>query len=574
MHLSHLFFKTSKSASLEAQVISQQLLERAGYIRKISKGIYAYTPLMWRVLRKLMQVMREELFREGAQEAHLPHMHPKALWDQTGRWEDFTSAALLYTLKDREDNEFCLGPTHEEVMTLFITDWLTSYKQLPVNLFQMTHKFRDEIRPRFGLMRCKEFLMKDGYSYCASEEQMEEQYQAMRRAYTKIFDRLGLRFVIVRADGGKIGKGKSEEFQVLASIGEDTILFCDGYACNTEAANALISSFNYETTLHPLEKIATPHVSSIDDLSKHLKLAKQLLLKTIIFKLLYTDREEFIAISIRSDREINPVKVANYFAAQEVLMATDAEIIAQTGARPGFAGPINLRIRHMADTSAEKMTNFVAAGNEADFHFKNVNWGRDCPTPQFVDFLLAQEGDECPEQKGQYYKAAKGIEVGHIFNLGTKYSEAMGARFQDQAGQQYPFHMGCYGIGIGRVAAACVEQLNDEKGIVWPQEIAPHQVVICPATLKNAEVVAAAEALYQQFIAWGFDPLFDDRQERLGFKLKDADLLGIPYKIIIGENTLQEHILEVESRQGEKQWIVQTELELWAQKHLLKLSAI
>lgn len=568
MRVSKLFFKTFKEAPAETDVISHQLLERAGYIKKLGRGLYTYTPLMWRVLKKLIQIIREELDRAGGQEVLMPQLQPKELWDQTGRWDDFTSAHLLYTLKDREDHPFCLGPTHEEAVTSLVNNWLTSYKQLPVNLYQIANKFRDEIRPRFGLMRAKEFIMKDAYAFCQDEKMMEEQYIAMRNAYKRIFERLNLNFAIVRADGGKIGKGKSEEFQVLASIGEDTILTCEEFAYNVETAAAIPQEFAYEAEQKPLQKLATPNVTTVEELCRFTGLSPMQMVKTLIFKLTYHDREEFVAVGIRGDRDVNTVKVANYFGPIESELASDAEIKRITGVRPGFAGPITMPIKFVADLICKGMTNFLCGSNEEDVHALNVNWGRDCKEPIFTDFLLAIEGDRCPDSPSGTYKSARGIEVGHIFNLGTKYSESMKVSFQNEQGKPMPFWMGCYGIGVGRVAQACVEQRNDEKGIIWPKALAPYQMLITFANAKEEGIFKATEEIYLSLTRDGYEVLFDDRNERLGFKLKDSDLMGIPYKCIVGSKFLETKELEIEPRVGEKFTLPLSSLSSFAKEHL------
>lgn len=566
MKLSKLFHQTFKEAPVEADAISHQLLERSGYIRKIGKGLFIYTPLMWRVLQKLMHIVREELNAAGAQEIFMPQIHPATLWQKTGRFEDFKTAGLLYTLKDREDHEFCLGPTHEEIVTTLVANWLTSYKQLPMNLYQIGNKFRDEIRPRFGLIRAKEFLMKDGYSFCDSPETMDEQYELMRHAYTRIFERLDLDFVVVRADGGKIGKGKSEEFQVRANIGEDVVMVCQDYASNVEATVSIPPYYAYDSVLKPLTELATPKITTIEELIAFTGIPAYQMVKTVIYKLIFSDKEEFVAVGIRGDRQINEVKVANKFGCIELMLASEEEIISLTHCPKGFAGPINLQIPYFADLTCKPMTNFLCGGNVKDLHYIHVNWQRDCKTPEFFDFLRAEEGDGCPFVENGTYHAQKGIEVGHIFNLGTRYSEALGALFQDQDGVTRPIWMGTYGIGIGRVAAACIEQKHDARGIIWPISIAPYQILVTAAVTKNEQQLQIAEQIYQELIQSGFEVLIDDRDERLGFKLKDSDLLGIPYKLIVGKAFEQEGKIEIESRLGEKTLLERNEIVDWAKE--------
>ncbi|MFC2049130.1 proline--tRNA ligase [Chlamydiota bacterium] len=569
MKTSKLFFRTFKEAPHEADVISHKLLERGGYLRKLGKGIYTYTPLMLRVIKKLSEIIRDELDKAGAQELSMPFLHPAALWKQTGRWEDFTSANLLYTLEDREGHPYCLAPTHEEVIVSVVTNWATSYKDFPFNLYQIATKFRDEIRPRFGLIRCKEFLMKDGYSFSKNPEGMEEQYGLMRQAYSNIFKRLGLDFVIVEAHGGKIGSGKSEEFQVRAEIGEDFVMVCGDYAANVEATKAIPPVYPYSQTLQEKKRVPTPGTQTIDELATYLKVDPQLILKTIVYKLIFADKESFVAIGIRGDRQINDVKVATALGALEISLASAEEVQKLTGARIGFIGPEGCPLPFYADNTAQLMTNFVAAVNQDDIHDINVNWNRDLPLPPFNDFLLAEAGDSCPHIPGGTYTTQKGIEVGHIFNLGTKYTEKLGALYQDEHGQSHPIWMGSYGIGVGRTAAACIEQKHDEKGIIWPMAIAPFRILITAVSNQDAALVETSEKIYAELNKAGFEPLLDDRDLRLGFKLKDSDLIGIPYKLIVGKAFTAEGKVEIESRLGVKELVPVSDVLPWAQKHLV-----
>lgn len=568
MRTTHLFFRTSKEAPSDADITSHQLLERGGYIKKLGKGIFSYTPLMVRVLEKITAIMREELNKAGCQEISLPLLHPAELWKKTGRWEDFTSEKLLYTIEDREGHPFCLAPTHEEVVVSLVTNWATSYKQFPFNLYQIGTKFRDEIRPRFGLMRCKEFLMKDGYSFSRTPEEMDRQYLNMREAYSAIFRRLGLRFVIVEAHGGKIGKGKSEEFQVVADIGEDAILVCGDYAANIEATKSIPPPFPYKKDLVPMERVKTPGTTTIEALSAFLKVEPAQILKTLIYKLIFADREEFVAIGIRGDRQVNELKVGGKFGAIETVLATEEEVKRLTGAKFGFIGPLDLKVRFFADQTSNLMTNFVCAYNVDDMHALNVNWERDLPKPEWDDFLLAQEGDSCPHIPGGVYRVQRGIEVGHIFNLGTKYTERLGANYQDENGVSQVMWMGTYGIGVGRTAAACIEQSHDERGMIWPQAIAPFLITISPATTNDPVLVECAEKIYKELGT--YEPLLDDRDERLGFKLRDSDLIGIPYKLIVGKSYIAEGKVEIESRKGEKVLLSLDQIKGWAEKNLCR----
>ncbi|NGX61114.1 MAG: Proline--tRNA ligase [Chlamydiae bacterium] len=560
MRSSQLFFRTFKEPPHEADIVSHKLLERGGYLKKLGKGLYTYTPLMWRVLKKLNQIIREELDKAGAQEISMPFLHPADLWKETGRWDDFTAENLLYTLKDREGHPFCLAPTHEEVVVSLVASWVDSWKQLPVNLYQIGTKFRDEIRPRFGLMRAKEFLMKDGYSFSKDVAGMEAQYEKMREAYSKIFERLSLRFAIVEAHGGKIGKGKSEEFQVLADIGEDVVMVCEEYASNVEMTRAIPPSYPYKESLQEKRQLPTPNTPTIESLSTFLQVDPPLILKTIVYKLLFSDRQEYVAIGIRGDRQINEVKVADHFQAIEAALASEEEVKEKTGASFGYVGPFHSPLPFYADESARPMTNFVAACNQDGVHEVDVNWERDLPLPQFADFLLAKEGDGCPHIPGKVYKIERGIEVGHIFNLGTLYTEKLSAQYQDQEGEMRPIWMGTYGIGVGRTAAACVEQRHDERGIIWPLCLAPFHCMITATTTKDPTLVETAEKIYQRLTQAGFEPLLDDREERLGFKLRDSDLIGLPYKMIVGK-ALAEGNIEIESREGEKHLIPLPDIE-------------
>ena len=560
MRASQLFFRTFKQPPAEADIASHKLLEQAGYIHKLGRGLYIYSSLMKRVLEKLSAIVREEMTKEGAREVELPHLHPADIWHESGRWDDYTAENLLYTVEDREGHSYCIAPTHEEAMTALVRSWVKSYKELPINLYQIGAKFRDEIRPRFGLIRAKEFLMKDGYSYSPDPQSMDEQYEKMRQAYCVILDRLELDYVLVEAHGGKIaGKGRSQEFQVKTDVGEDTVMICGDYAANVEAAKSIPPSFTYDSSKKAEEKVATPNVTSIEELSRFLKIEPQKILKTIVFKLIFLDRKEFVAIGIRGDRQVNPLKVQDHFGALEIEAATDTEINKKSTI--GFIGPIDCPFDFHADETCRPMTNFCCANNEKDVHFINVNFEKE---PEYHDFLLAEAGDSHPD--GGTFSIQKGTEVGHIFNLGTKYSEKMNALYQDENGEQKPYWMGTYGLGMGRTAQACVEQKHDEKGIIWPMAIAPFKIIIIPAATKNEELMAIAEEIYLELE--DHDPLFDDRDQRLGFKLKDSDLIGIPYKLIVGKSLQETGKLEIESRQGVKELIARDELQDWAKQSL------
>lgn len=568
MRTSHLFFKTFKNPNSKKQVAaSSELLEQAGYLLKIGKGIFTYTPLMTRVIAKFCSIIREELDAVGGQELLMPLLQPSEYWKTTGRWEEFLSEKLLYTLKDREDRSFCLAPTHEEIVCSLVSQQLENYKALPLHLYQIGTKFRDEIRPRFGLMRTKELLMEDSYTFSDSEEQMQEQYLKLRGAYSRIFKRLELDFVIVDADGGKIGKGKSEEFQVLCDLGEDTVCVSGDYGSNIETAKTVLPQFQYEKSNYPVTEIKTQNVKTIKALAEFLNIPEPLILKTIVYKLTNQKEELFIAIGIRGDRQLNPTKIATVFEATDVSPASEEEIIKLLGVGPGFIGPLNCPIDFVADLSVQAMTGFVCAGNEEHVHYTNVHWERDIPLPKFYDFLLVEENDVCPSNPGIPYSIKKGIEVAHIFNLGTRYTQSFNVSFQDGKGESKICWMGTYGIGIGRTLAACVEQKHDDLGIVWPISVAPFTLLITAAR-PDPILCEEAEKIYSLLIKKGFDVLFDDREERLGFKLKDGDLIGIPYKLIIGKDFINHGLLEIESRKGEKFAVLPEKLLDWCYDHL------
>lgn len=461
----------------------------------------------------------------------------------------------------------CLAPTHEEVVSEFVALWLSGKKQLPIHLYQIGTKFRDEIRPRFGLMRAKEFLMEDSYTFSNSPEQMNEQYAKLRSAYQRIFDRLNLKYVIVTADGGKIGKGKSEEFHVLCSLGEDTICVSGSYGANLEAAQAIPPSYAYSSEFLPLEEVETPGVRTIEDLEAFFKVPKQQIMKTVVVKTCKKGCEQFFAICIRADRQVNLIKVASFLQVDDCELASDEEILKHLHVEKGFIGPLCCPIPYYADETTRPMTNFICANNQKDTHCKYVNWERDIPLPTFGDFLLAEAGDLCPQNQGAPYEIFQGVEVAHIFNLGTSYTESFSVDFQDENGDKQLCWMGTYGIGVGRTLAACLEQLADNKGIVWPLAIAPFSITLL-YNGGDTEGEAMATQLYHSLNTAGFEPLLDDRNERLGFKLKDSDLLGIPYKLIIGKFFQKTGLLEIESRAGEKHNLSPDNLLDWCSKNL------
>ncbi|QJA05925.1 proline--tRNA ligase [Thermosulfurimonas marina] len=543
MRLSRYFLPTLREDPSEAEVVSHRLMLRAGMIRRLASGIYTWLPFGLRALRKVENIIREEMDRAGAQEILMPLVQPAELWQETGRWGNFGPELLRF--KDRREHEFCLGPTHEEVVTDIVRKEVRSYRDLPLILYQIAPKFRDEIRPRFGIMRAREFLMKDAYSFDADEEGLERSYRLMYETYERIFSRCGLRFRAVLADTGAIGGSESHEFMVLAETGEDRLALCEacGYAANVELAEVKRVYAYPEEPERPLEKVPTPGVKSVEEVAEFLGISPQKLVKTLLFRA----GKEVVAVLIRGDLELNEVKLRNLLGVPAVEMA-DAETVERlTGAPVGFAGPVGLSgVRLLADLSVQGLKNFVTGANEADAHYVNVNYGRDFPEPEFYDLSVAQEGDPCP-RCGRPLGLTRGIEVGHIFKLGTKYSEAMGATFLDRQGRQRPLIMGCYGIGVGRTVAAAIEQNHDEAGIIFPREIAPFEAVILTLG-PESELLEAAEGIYRGLQAEGLEVLWDDRDERPGVKFKDADLIGIPYQVILGKKFKETGRVELKER--------------------------
>ena len=545
MRYSEMHLPTAREIPSDAEVASHQLMIRAGMIRKLTSGIYSYLPLGYRVIRKVEQIVREEMNRAGAQEVHLPMVQPVELWQESGRWVHYGKELLRF--RDRHEREYCLGPTHEEVITDLIRNDIKTYRQLPRNLYQIQTKFRDEVRPRFGVMRCREFGMKDAYSYDADEAGAEKSYDKMFVAYNNIFNRCGLKFRPVEADSGSIGGKYSHEFMVMADSGEDAIVFCEkcAYAANLEKAEIAEpekKSISEKDWL-PLESVHTPNVRTIEEVSQFLKVQSQDIIKTLIFN---ADGKA-CAVLIRGDQDVNEIKVKNYLGAAELELADDEMIMKATGAPRGFAGAVKIKTRVIADYSIINMTNFVTGANKEDYHFKNVNVGRDFNIEAFTDLRVVQENDSCPRCGGGI-KFARGIEVGHVFKLGTKYSKAMKAVFLDKDGQEKIMIMGCYGIGIGRTVAACIEQNFDENGIIWPMPLAPYQVIITPVNINEGDIMKAAEGIYSEMLNCGIEVILDDRDERAGVKFKDADLIGIPIRITIGQKNLAAGNIELKIR--------------------------
>ncbi|MEK7294476.1 MAG: proline--tRNA ligase, partial [Nitrospirota bacterium] len=543
MRTSHTLIPTLREDPGEAETASHRLLLRAGMIRKVAAGIYTYLPLGLRVLRKIEAIVREEMNRSGAQEVLMPIASPAELWRETGRW-DFYGKELL-RFKDRHERDFCLGPTHEEVITDLIRRDVRSYRQLPLNCYQIQTKFRDEIRPRFGLMRGREFIMKDAYSFDRDEAGAKVSYQKMYDAYSRIFTRCGLTFRAVEADTGLIGGTSSHEFMVLADTGEETILYAEGgaYAANVERAETLPPAGTSSDAPRPLRKVPTPDVRSVEDVTAFLKVSPAQLVKTV----LYQSSKDLVAVLVRGDHAVNEVKVKKLLGVTALELADPAKVTAATGAPVGFAGPIGLAgVRIVADHAVKALRNVVVGGNEVDTHYMDANWDRDFVVEQFADLRNAQAGDPSPKGDGAL-RMARGIEVGHVFMLGTKYSQAMNAMFLDPEGKECLVVMGCYGIGISRVAAAAIEQHHDAKGMLWPIPIAPFHVHLLPLS-QSAAVSATAQTLYETLSQAGAEVLWDDRDERAGVKFNDADLIGAPYQLVIGEKGLAQGTVEFKER--------------------------
>ena len=546
MRLSTYPVTTLRDVPADAEVVSHQLMLRASLIRRLAGGMYTWLPVGLRVLRKVENIIREEMNRAGAFEVLMPTMQPAELWVESGRWDKF--GPELLRIRDRHDRSFCYGPTHEEVITDIARRELKSYRQLPVNFYQIQTKFRDEIRPRFGVMRAREFTMKDAYSFHLDDASLAEGYQAMYRAYTAIFERLQLKFRAVRADTGSIGGSASQEFHVLADSGEDAIAFSDGddYAANLEMAEALAPATPRGAATAPLQEVATPGVRTIDDLAKFLGVTADKCMKTLLVE---GDQGGAVAMIVRGDHELNAVKAQKLpGVASPLRMASVEAVLATAGCEPGFIGPVGLQCKVYVDRSAAQMSDFVCGANERDMHFTGANWGRDLPEGDIVDLRNVIAGDPSPTGKGTL-GIARGIEVGHIFQLGRKYSEAMNAAVLDEQGKSVSMAMGCYGIGVTRVVAAAIEQNHDERGILWPEPIAPFDVSIIPINLqKSPRVQEATEALYAQLTAAGFEVVLDDRDARPGVKFADDELIGIPHRIVIGDKGLERGVLEYKRR--------------------------
>ena len=545
MRFSKMFLPTLKEAPSDTEIVSHRLMTRAGMIRRVAAGIYNYLPIGLRVIRKVENIVREEMNRAGAQEVVMPMVIPSELWQESGRWDIYGKELLR--IKDRHERDFCLGPTHEEVITDMVKKEVRSYRELPLNLYQIQAKFRDEIRPRFGLMRGREFIMKDAYSFHATEEDAEKEYQNMYNTYGRIFERCGLKFRAVEAETGAIGGRFSHEFMVLADTGEDSIASCNkcSYAANVEKAEikGQGSRVKGQGEEKPLEKVSTPGMKTVEEVSRFLKTTPQKLIKTLIYN---SDKGVF-AVLVRGDYELNEAKLKRLIDAEWLNLADEETVRKTTHAPSGFAGPIGLKTRIFADHSVQTIINGITGANEADAHFINVNYERDFNIDSFADLRVVVKGDLCPRCSGML-EIFRGIEVGHVFKLGTKYSEAMGATFLNEKGIAQPMIMGCYGIGIGRTAAASIEQNHDEKGIIWPMPLAPFHVHLVPVNVKDKPTMDAAETIYKALAEAEVDVLMDDRDERAGVKFNDADLIGIPIRLTIGNKTLKENSAEMKMR--------------------------
>ena len=559
MRASNLYAPTLRNTPAEAEIVSHQLMYRAGMIRKVAGGMYTFLPLGWRVIRKIEQIIREEMDAAGGQEVCMPIMQPAELWEESGRWAAYGDEMMR--IKDRHHRDFCLGPTHEEMITDLVRDEVRSYKQLPLLLYQIQDKFRDERRPRFGLMRSREFIMKDLYSFDKDVESMNVSYQKMYDAYVNIYNRMGLEFRPVEADNGAIGGGHSHEFTVLADAGESNIAYCTkcDYAASDEKAELAPIAAAAEEELS-LEKAATPAINTIDALVDFLNVPIEKTIKAVAYQ---TDTDQLVLAFVRGDHDVNEVKVINQVPGALELRMAEEEAIRAAGGYPGFMSPIGVKegTLILVDPTVMNMSNAIAGANEADYHYKNVNPKRDFTQESIVvtDLRMVKEGDACPHC-GAKMTMTRGIEAGQVFTLGTKYSQSMGATFLDENGKEHPLYMGCYGIGVGRTMAAAIEQNNDEQGIVWPRAIAPYEVVVVAVNAKKDDQLSCAEEIYGECQQAGLDTLLDDRKERAGVKFKDCDLIGYPLRVVVGPKAVEEGQIEIKVRKtGEVFTVARTE---------------
>jgi len=543
MKQSQMFIPTLRETPAEAETKSHQLLLRAGYIRQVAAGVYAYLPMAYRVLQKIEAIVREEMNKIGAVELQMPTLHPAELWQESGRW--YSYGPEMMRLKDRHDRSFALGPTHEEVITKLVRDEIKSYRRLPLTLYQIQTKFRDEKRPRFGLLRGREFIMKDAYSFHATRESLDKTYEDMVKAYTNIFTRLGLKFRSVIADSGAMGGKGTHEFMVLSEIGEDTIAFSDSsdYAANIEMAEVRMEYQKKQEVPEPLEKVATGEHRTIESVADFLGISPADCIKSILFTVDGRD----VLVLVRGDHEVNEVKVKNFLGATTVEMAEPGRVKEVLGTEPGSIGPVGAEnVQIYADVAVRSVVNGVCGANEPGYHYKNVNPDRDFQVEAYTDLRMIQEGDPSPDGKGKI-RFAKGIEVGHVFKLGTRYSDAMGAVFLDENGKERPMIMGCYGIGISRLLSAIAEQWADENGLVWPHSVAPFTVHAIVVNMRDESQASVARNVYEQLEENGFETLLDDRDERAGVKFADSDLFGIPIRVTIGKKA-KENIVELKIR--------------------------
>ncbi|WP_271628719.1 proline--tRNA ligase [Caldicellulosiruptor sp. DIB 104C] len=542
MKVSELFMPTMKETPSDAEIESHKLMLRSGFMRQLSSGIYVYLPLGYRVLRKIENIVREEMDRAGAQEVHMSALMPKELWEESGRWAVF--GPEMFKIKDRNEREYCLGPTHEEAFTYIVRNEVTSYRDLPKILYQIQTKFRDERRPRFGVMRCREFTMKDAYSFDMNEEGLDISYKKMYDAYVRIFKRCGLDVKIVEADTGAMGGSNSHEFMVPSSVGEAEIAYCKacGYAANLEKAECLDEPVENTEEIKQMQEVYTPNVRTIEELVNFLNIDAKRFVKTMIYKA----DDRFVAVLVRGDREVNETKLKNLLKANELELASVEDVERITGAKVGFAGPVGLSIEIYADNEVKYLKNFVVGSNKTDYHIKNVNLS-DFKVTKFADLRNITQDDLCPKCLSQKVTIERGIEVGHIFKLGTKYTEAFNCVYTDEKGEKKPMIMGCYGIGINRTAAAIIEQMHDEDGIIWPITVAPYEVIVVPVNIKDEQQSKIAFEIYEDLQKKGVEVLIDDRDERAGVKFKDADLIGIPFRVTIGRKIADGRI-EVRNR--------------------------
>ena len=552
MRWSKTFIPTLKEDPADAEVASHKLLVRAGFIRQLSRGVYDYLPLSLKVLRKIEAIIRAEMDGAGAQELLLPIACPAELWQESGRWQAYGKELIRF--KDRHERDFCLGPTHEEVITDLVRRIIRSYREMPLNLYQIQTKFRDEVRPRFGLMRGREFIMKDAYSFHVDVEDSQREYQNMFQTYKRIFSRCGLQFRAVEADTGAIGGSQSHEFQVLAESGEDAIVSCNtcAYAANVQKAEIKTrrpAARELNESSPELAKVSTPGKKSVGEVAEYLKLSAAKFIKTLVYK---TDKNELVAVLVRGDHEVNELKLQSVLGCQGVALATEAEVEEATKVSPGFLGPIGLALRTVADLSTQGMRGAVTGANEPNAHFVEVDQERDFTPAVFADLRLAVAGDLCPRCDEGVLESHRGIEVGQIFYLGKKYSESLGATYLDAEGRERPVEMGCYGIGVSRLVAAAIEQNHDANGIIWPFTIAPFSVLLLPINYRDKAIQSASDRLYQQLQKRGVEVLLDDRDERPGVKFKDADLIGIPLRLTVGAKGLEKNTVELRWRHDGK----------------------